>query len=39
MVTQKDSNARYYRRPVSASAILSGKVAPPAGSARLRGAL
>ncbi len=39
VVTQKDANARYYRRPVSASAILSGKVAPPAGAARLRGAL
>ncbi|MDQ6808533.1 MAG: lipid-binding SYLF domain-containing protein [Verrucomicrobiota bacterium] len=39
VVTQKDSNARYYRHPVSAGAILSGRVAAPAGAARLRSAL
>lgn len=37
--TQKDSNARYYGHPVSAHAILSGRVAPPRGTGRLRHAL
>ena len=37
--TQKDENARYYRRPVRATDILRGRVAPPPGSARLRAAL
>jgi lipid-binding SYLF domain-containing protein len=37
--TQKDSNAKYYRRPVSAGAILSGQVAPPRGAGSLRAAL
>lgn len=39
IATQKTANARYYHRPVSARAILSGRVAPPAGAARLRAAL
>src|SRR2546428_19082 len=37
--TRKEANARYYRRPVGASDILHGRVAAPAGSARLRNAL
>ena len=37
--TQKDENARYYHRPVTAMDILSGRVAPPAGASRLRAAL
>ena len=37
--TQKDSNRRYYGRRVRASEILSGEVAPPPGSNRLRAAL
>jgi lipid-binding SYLF domain-containing protein len=37
--TQKDSNARYYGHPVNANAILSGRVAAPPGSGRLRRAL
>jgi len=37
--TRKDANAHYYGRPVSASDILHGRVAPPAGAARLRNAL
>ena len=37
--TQKDENAHYYRRAVSASDILHGRVAPPPGAARLRTAL
>ena len=37
--TQKDSNMKYYRRPVSAAAILSGAVAPPRGASHLRAAL
>jgi lipid-binding SYLF domain-containing protein len=39
IATQKDANARYYRRPVTARAILTGKVSPPAGASRLLGAL
>jgi SH3 domain-containing YSC84-like protein 1 len=39
IATQKTANARYYRRPVSAGAILSGRVAPPPGANRLRAAL
>jgi len=39
LVTQKDENARYYGRPVSAHEILSGQVAPPRGAASLRAAL
>jgi len=39
LVTQKDENARYYGRPVSAHEILSGHVAPPRGAAPLRAAL
>ena len=39
IATQKTANARYYRRPVSARAILSGQVAPPPGSQRLLSAL
>jgi len=37
--TQKDENARYYRRPVTAMDILTGRVAPPPGASRLRAAL
>jgi lipid-binding SYLF domain-containing protein len=37
--TQKDENARYYRRPVTAGDILHGRVSTPAGAARLRAAL
>jgi len=37
--TEKDANARYYRRPVSAYDILHGRVAAPAGAANLRNAL
>jgi lipid-binding SYLF domain-containing protein len=37
--TQRDSNAKYYRQPVSAGAILSGHVAPPPGTGRLHAAL
>jgi lipid-binding SYLF domain-containing protein len=39
IATQKDANARYYRRPVTAHAILTGKVSPPAGASRLLRAL
>lgn len=39
LFTQKDSNAKYYGHWVSASAILTGRVAPPPGAARLRAAL
>jgi len=39
IATQKDENARYYRRPVRAIDILRGRVAPPPGAARLRAAL
>jgi lipid-binding SYLF domain-containing protein len=34
--TNKDANARYYGRAVSASDILHGRVAPPSGASRLR---
>jgi lipid-binding SYLF domain-containing protein len=37
--TQKDENARYYHRPVTAMDILTGRVAPPRGASRLRAAL
>jgi lipid-binding SYLF domain-containing protein len=37
--TQKDENARYYRQPVRAIDILTGRVASPPGAARLRAAL
>ncbi|PYL72291.1 MAG: hypothetical protein DMF22_04650, partial [Verrucomicrobia bacterium] len=37
--TQRDSNSRYYGRPVRADAILSGVAAPPPGAAPLRRAL
>ena len=37
--TRKEANARYYDRVVSASDILHGRVAPPAGARRLRSAL
>ncbi len=37
--TQRDSNFRYYGRPVRADEILKGWVAPPPGAARLRSAL
>lgn len=39
IATQKTANAHYYRRPVSAAAILSGRINPPAGSGRLRALL
>jgi lipid-binding SYLF domain-containing protein len=39
LATQKDDNARYYGRQVSARDILSGRVAPPRSAARLRAAL
>ena len=37
--TQKDSNWKYYGRPVSAGAILNGSVAPPRRAGVLRSAL
>ena len=37
--TRKQANARYYGRPVNAGDVLHGRVAAPAGSARLRNAL
>lgn len=37
--TQKDSNWKYYGRPVNAGAILNGSVAPPRRAAVLRSAL
>src|SRR5207247_7882987 len=37
--TQRDSNSRYYGRPVRADEILSGVAAPPPGAAPLRRAL
>jgi len=37
--TRKEANARYYGRVVSASDILHGRAAPPAGAGRLRSAL
>jgi lipid-binding SYLF domain-containing protein len=39
IATQKDENAHYYRKPVRATDILKGRVAPPPGAARLRAAL
>jgi SH3 domain-containing YSC84-like protein 1 len=39
LVTQKEENARYYGRPVSANDILNGRVPPPRGAAGLRAAL
>ncbi len=36
IATQKDANADYYGRRVSARTILRGEVAPPAGTERLR---
>lgn len=39
IATQKTANARYYGRPVSSGAILSGRATPPAGAGRLRAAL
>jgi SH3 domain-containing YSC84-like protein 1 len=35
IATQKDANRRYYGRGVTARAILSGRVPPPGGAARL----
>ncbi|HEV2045168.1 MAG TPA: YSC84-related protein [Chthoniobacterales bacterium] len=37
--TRKEANARYYGRPVNADDILHGRIAAPAGAARLRNAL
>ena len=37
--TRKEANARYYGRPVNAGDILHGRIAAPAGAARLRNAL
>lgn len=37
--TQKDSNMKYYGRPVNAGAILRGEVAPPRGASVLRATL
>jgi lipid-binding SYLF domain-containing protein len=39
IVTQKDENARFYGRPVSARDILTGRVPPPRAAAPLLGAL
>jgi lipid-binding SYLF domain-containing protein len=39
IATQTDANRRYYGRSVTAAQILSGKVSPPAGAARLLSAL
>jgi lipid-binding SYLF domain-containing protein len=39
IATQKTANTRYYGRPVRASEILSGRIAPPPGAASLTGAL
>ena len=39
LATQRDSNFRYYGRPVRADEILSGLTAPPPGAAPLRRAL
>lgn len=36
VATEKGRNASYYGRPVSARAILTGKIPPPPGSASLR---
>lgn len=35
IATQRDANRKYYGRAASARAILSGRVSPPAGAARL----
>ncbi|MGI9088601.1 MAG: YSC84-related protein [Chthoniobacterales bacterium] len=39
IATQKTANAHYYGHPVSARAILSGRVPPPTRASRLRAAL
>jgi len=39
VATRTEANRRYYRRPVTASDILRGRVAPPSGAAFLRNAL
>jgi lipid-binding SYLF domain-containing protein len=39
IATRTEANTHYYRRPVSASDILHGRVAPPPGSGTLRAAL
>jgi len=39
IATQKTANTRFYGRPVRASNILAGRVAPPPGASRLRAAL
>ncbi|MDQ6911934.1 MAG: YSC84-related protein [Verrucomicrobiota bacterium] len=39
IATQKTANTRYYGRPISARAILSGAVPAPAGARHLRGLL
>lgn len=39
IATRGEANARYYGRPVTTSAILSGKVTPPKRANRLRSAL
>jgi lipid-binding SYLF domain-containing protein len=38
IATREEANMRYYNRPVNASDILHGRVAPPRGSAGLRAA-
>lgn len=38
IATRQEANTRYYNRPVNASDILHGRVAPPPGSAGLRAA-
>jgi lipid-binding SYLF domain-containing protein len=39
IVTRAAANTRYYRQPVATEDILTGRVAPPPGAARLRSAL
>jgi lipid-binding SYLF domain-containing protein len=39
LVTRAAANTRYYRQPVAAEDILTGRVVPPPGAARLRSAL
>jgi SH3 domain-containing YSC84-like protein 1 len=39
IVTRAAANVRYYRRPVTAAEILSGRVSAPPGASRLRAAL
>lgn len=39
IATQKEANSRYYGGPVTARAILNGRVTPPKGARRLRAAL